>query len=147
MNTFGPLSIFISKYTYGLRWAACIFYGVGRMPYTRFLMLSFASCFVWVLTLAGAGYFFHSAVYNLLGDFHRLGVVLLVLVAVFVIGFYLAERYWLSKKVEEADPETIHKLEQAAEEKIHEIKEEIQEHLPATLSRRKEPAKKRGEGD
>ena len=146
-ETFGPLSIFISKYTYGLRWAACIFYGVGKMPYTRFLMLSFASCFVWVLTLAGAGYFFHSAVYNLLGDFHRLGVELLVLVAVFVVGFYLAERYWLSKKVEEADPETIQRLEQAAEEKIHEIKEEIQEHLPAPLARRKEPAKKRGEGD
>ncbi len=142
IETFGPLSIFISKYTYGLRWAACIFYGMGRMSYTRFLLLSFASCFVWVLSLAGAGYFFHSAVYNLLGDFHRLGIVLLILVAVFVVGFYLAERFWLSKKVEEADPETIQRLEQAAEEKIHEIKEEIQEHLPTTLSRRKEPAKK-----
>ena len=141
-ETFGPLSIFISKYTYGLRWASCIFYGVAKMSYTRFLVLSFASCFVWVLTLAGAGYFFHSAVYNLLGDFHRLGVVLLVLIAVFVVGFYLAERYWLSKKVEEADPETIQRLEQAAEDKIHEIKEEIQEHLPAPLARRKEPAKK-----
>jgi hypothetical protein len=92
--------------------------------------------------LAGAGYFFHSAIYNLLGDFHRLGIGLLVLVAVFVIGFYLAERYWLSKKVEETDPETIQRLEQAAEEKIQEIKEEINEHLPATLTRRKEPAKK-----
>ena len=149
MNTFGPLAIFLSKYTYGLRWAACIFYGVVHMPYTRFLLLSFASCFVWVLTLAGVGYFFHSAIYNLIGDFHNLGLGLLVIVAVGVVGFYLAERYWLSKKVEEADPATIQKLEQAAEDKIHEIKEEIQEHLPATLARRKEPPKKRGgtEGD
>ena len=34
-NKFGPLSIFLSKYIYGLRWAACVFYGVGRMPYLR----------------------------------------------------------------------------------------------------------------
>ena len=144
-RTFGPLSIFISKYTYGLRWASCAFYGVGHMPYTRFLALSFASCFIWVLTLAGAGYFFHSAVYNLLGDFHRLGVGLLVIVAVFIVGFYLAERYWLSKKVEEADPETIQKLEQAAGERLQEFREEIQEHLPAPLARRKEPPKTRTE--
>ena len=36
-NKFGGLSIFLSKYIYGLRWASCIFYGVGRMPYLRFL--------------------------------------------------------------------------------------------------------------
>ena len=43
-NKFGPLSIFLSKYIYGLRWASCVFYGVGHMPYLRFLVLSFASC-------------------------------------------------------------------------------------------------------
>ena len=144
-KTFGPLSIFISKYTYGLRWAACAFYGVAHMPYTRFLVLSFASCFLWVLTLAGVGYFFHSAVYNLLGDFHRLGVGLLVIVGVFVVAVYLAERFWLSKKVEEADPEKVQKFEQAAGEKFNEFREEIQEHLPAPLARRMEPAKKHGE--
>jgi hypothetical protein len=95
--------------------------------------------------LAGVGYFFHSAIYNLIGDFHNLGLGLLIIVAVGVLGFYLAERYWLSKKVEEADPATIQKLEQAAEEKISEIREEIQEHLPATLARRKEPSKKHAE--
>jgi membrane protein DedA with SNARE-associated domain len=142
IKTFGPLSIFISKYTCGLRWAACIFYGVAHMPYLRFLILSFASCFLWVLSLAGVGFFFHSAVYNLLGDFRRLGVGLLVIVAVFIIAFVLVERLWLSKKVEEADPERIQRFEQAAEDKIHEIKEELQEHLPASLSRRKETAKK-----
>ncbi len=38
-NRFGTLSIFISKYIYGLRWASCTFYGVARMPYVRFLSL------------------------------------------------------------------------------------------------------------
>lgn len=144
-GTFGPLSMFISKYTYGLRWASCIFYGVAKMRYSRFLLLSFASCFLWVLTLCGVGYFFHSAIYNLLGDFHQLGIYLLIIVVAGVVGFYLVERFWLSKKVEEADPEKIQKLEQAAEDKLHEIREEIQEHLPPLARRKDAPKHKPGE--
>jgi membrane protein DedA with SNARE-associated domain len=149
VEKFGLLSIFVSKYTYGLRWGACAFYGVAKMRYVRFLLLSFASCFVWVLSLTAIGYVFHSAIYNLIGDFEHLGIFLLVVVACGVVGFYLAERYWLSKKVEEADPETIHKFEQAAEEKLHEIKEEIQDILPNPLARHKEPPKPKtkAEGD
>ena len=145
MGTFGPLSIFLSKYTYGLRWASCIFYGVVHMPYTRFLLLSFASCFVWVLTLAGVGYFFHSAIYNLIGDIHNLSYFLLVVVVAVIVlgigGFYFAEKYWLSKKVEEASPEAIQKFEQAAEVKLHEIKDELQELIPHPLARHKEAPK------
>src|SRR5918996_1697439 len=126
-HKFGTLSIFLSKYIYGLRWASCVFYGVGRMPYVRFLLLSFASCFAWVFILAGAGYFFSGAITNIIGDFHRLGKVLLVIVVVGIVGFYLMERYWLSKKVEEADPERIQNLERAAEEKFSEFKEELTE--------------------
>ena len=149
-KTFGPLTIFVSKYTYGLRWAVCVFYGVGQMPYTRFLVLSFASCSVWVLTLAGVGYFFHTAINTLIGDIHDLSIFLLVIVVVLIalgiVGFYFAERY-LSRKIEEADPEKIQKIEQAAEDKIHEIRDEIQEHLPP-LARRKDPAKrKHSEGE
>src|SRR6266516_4861722 len=61
-DKFGALSFFLSKYIYGLRWASCIFYGVGRMPYLRFMLLSLASCFIWVSFLSGAGYFFSVAV-------------------------------------------------------------------------------------
>ena len=106
-TNFGPLSIFLSKYIYGLRWASCIFHGVGRMPYLRFMLLSLASCFAWVLILSGAGYFFSGAVIGVIGDFQRLGKVLLVIVVVGIAGFYLAERFWLSPKVEEADPEAL----------------------------------------
>lgn len=138
---FGPLSIFLSKYIYGLRTASCVFYGVGRMPLKRFVPLSVASCFAWVLVLSGAGYFFSGAVTNLIGDFHQLGIALLVIVAIGILGFYLAERYWLAKKVEEVDPETVHKIEQTAQEKLleiehvaqeklHELGHEIQERLP-----------------
>ena len=140
-NKFGPLSIFLSKYIYGLRWAACVFYGVGRMPYLRFLFLSFASCFLWVFVLAGAGYFFSGAVMNLIGDFQRLGKVLLVIVVVGIVGFYLTERFWISRKVEEADPERLQELEHAASEKLHDLREEIQEHIPFKHQRRSDHKK------
>jgi membrane protein DedA with SNARE-associated domain len=146
-NKFGPLSIFLSKYIYGLRWAACVFYGVGRMPYLRFLFLSFVSCFLWVFILAGAGYFFSGAVMNLIGDFERLGKVLLVIVVVGIVGFYLTERFWLSKKVEEADPERLQELEHAASEKLHDLREEIQEHIPFKHQRRSDHKKSESDGD
>jgi len=138
-ETFGPLSIFLSKYVYGLRTASCVFYGVGRMRYLRFLPFTFGSCFLWVLLLSGTGYFFSGAVKNFIGDFQHLGKFLLVIVVAGIAGFYLAERYWLGKKVEEADPERIHELEQVAQEKLHEIGQEIRENLPP-LARRKETA-------
>lgn len=129
-NKFGPLSIFLSKYIYGLRWASCVFYGVGRMPYLRFLLLSFASCFLWVFVLSGAGYFFSGAVMGLIGDFQRLGKVLLVIVVIGIAAFYFAERFWISRKVEEADPERLEKFEHAASEKLQDLREELQEHIP-----------------
>jgi len=148
-NKFGPLSIFLSKYIYGLRWATCIFYGVGRMPYLRFLLLSLASCFVWVAALSGAGYFFSGAVIGLIGDFQRLGKVLLVIVVVGIAGFYLAERFWLSEKVEQANPALLQELEHAAQEKLHDLKQEFQEHIPFKQIReeQKKRAAKRGESD
>ena len=143
-NNFGGLSIFLSKYIYGLRWASCIFHGVSRMPYLRFVILSLASCFAWVLVLSGAGYFFSGAVIGIIGDFQRLGKVLLVIVVVGIAGFYLAERFWLSKKVEEADPERLQELEQAAQEKLHDLRQEFQEHIPFKQSRH-DDQKKRAE--
>src|SRR6185436_5123267 len=149
-NKFGSSSIFLSKYIYGLRWASCVFYGVGRMPFLRFLSLSLASCFGWVFVLAGAGYFFSGAVMGLIGDFQRLGKVLLVIVVVGIAAFYLAERFWLSRKVEEADPERFQELEQAAAEKLQDLRQEFQEHIPFKPHRgdeKKRVAKREGDGD
>jgi membrane protein DedA with SNARE-associated domain len=150
---FGVLSIFVSKFTYGLRWGACAFYGIAKMSYVRFLLLSFASCFVWVAVLSGAGFIFHTAIYTLVGNLHDLSYMLLFVVvgvvAVGVVGFYFAEKYWLSPRIEEANPETIQKIEQAAEVKLHEIREEIQEMIPHPLARHKDAPKQKSkaEGD
>jgi membrane-associated protein len=128
-DKFGPLSIFLSKYIYGLRWASCVFYGVGRMPYLRFLLVSFGSCFAWVFILSGAGYFFSSAVMRLIGDFRHIGKILLVIVVVGVAAVYLVKRFWISRKVEEAQPERLQELEQAALEGFKELKEEIHDRI------------------
>jgi membrane protein DedA with SNARE-associated domain len=128
-DRFGTLSIFLSKYIYGLRWASCTFYGVAHMPYVRFLLLSLASCFVWVLILSGIGFFFSTAVMGLLGDFRRLGKALLVIVIVGILGFYLVKRVWLSKKVEEAEPEKLHEIEHAAIEGLKDLKDEIRDKI------------------
>src|ERR1043165_8231192 len=146
-HKFGTLSTFISKYIYGLRWASCVFYGVGRMPYIRFVLLSFASCFLWIFVLSGAGYFFSGAVMKLIGDFQRLGKVLLVIVMVGIAGFYLAERFWISPKVEDADPERLQEFEHAATEKLHDLKQEVREHIPFKHPRRGEHKKPESEGD
>ena len=128
-NRFGTLSIFLSKYIYGLRWASCTFYGVAHMPYVRFLLLSAASCFIWVLILSGAGFFFSSFVLGVLVDFRRVGKVLLAIVTVVVLLVYLRKRQTLSKKVEEVEPETIQHLEHVALEGLKELKEEIREKI------------------
>src|SRR5713226_5396037 len=128
-DRFGTLSIFLSKYIYGLRWASCTFYGVGRMPYLRFLPLSLGSCFVWVLILSGVGYSFSTAVMGLIGDFRHLGKILLVIVVVGVAGVYLIKRTWISKKVEEVVPERLHEIEHAALEGLKELKDEIREKI------------------
>jgi membrane-associated protein len=146
-NKFGPLSIFLSKYIYGLRWASCVFHGVGRMPYLRFLALSFASCFLWVFVLAGAGYFFSGAVMRVIGDFQRVGKVLLVVVVLGIIAFYLTERFWLSRKVEEADPERLQELEHAASEKLQDLRHEFQEHIPFKSQRHSDQKKRESDAD
>lgn len=125
IDKFGGFAIIISKYIYGIRAAMCIFYGIGKMPFTRFLFLDFISCFLWVLVLAGTGYFFSGAITSIIGDFQQIGIALFFIILFAVVVLYVVERYWLSEKVEEADPETIHKLE----EKLHQVEEVAQEKL------------------
>ena len=125
LEKFGNFAIIVSKYIYGIRAAMCLFYGIGRMPFHKFLLLDFISCSIWVLLLAGTGYFFSGAITNIIGDFKQIGVALFFIVLVGIIIFYLIERYLLSEKIEEANPETIHKIE----EKLHTIEEVAQDKL------------------
>jgi membrane protein DedA with SNARE-associated domain len=127
---FGSYAIVISKYIYGIRVAMSLFYGVGKMPFTRFLVLDAISCGLWVLLLSGSGYFFSGFVTSIIGDFQQIGIALFFIVLTGVVVFYVVERYWLSEKVEEANPETIAKIEEkilavegAAEQRLHNLGE------------------------
>ena len=125
IEKFGSSAIVISKYIYGIRVAMCLFYGVGRMPFPRFLMLSAISCSLWVVLLTGVGYFFSGFITSIIGDYQRIGIALFIIVMIGVIVFYVLERYWLSEKVEAATPETIQRIE----EKFHAVEEVAQEKL------------------
>lgn len=153
IEKFGGFAIIISKYIYGIRAAMCLFYGIGRMPYLRFLFLDVISCSIWALLLSGVGYFFSGAITGIIGDFKRVGVGLFFIVLVGVIIFYVVERYYLSEKVEEANPnpETIHRIEEklhhieeAAQVKLHDIGERL--HLTSQPNRDSDEEKvKKGE--
>src|SRR5688572_4332414 len=132
IDKFGAFAIVISKYIYGIRAAMCIFYGIGKMPFLRFLVLDAISCLTWVMLLSGAGYFFSGAITSMIGDFKQIGVALFFIVLTGIIIFYVIERFWLSEKVEEADPETIHRIEEkfhaveeVASEKLHDLGERL----------------------
>lgn len=112
IEKFGGSAIVISKYIYGIRVAMCVFYGVARMPFLRFIGLSAISCGLWVMILSGVGYFFSGAITSILGDYQRIGIALFFILMFVVIVFYVIERYWLSERVEDANPETIQKIEE-----------------------------------
>ena len=122
IDKFGGFAIVISKYIYGIRAAMCVFYGIGKMPFLRFIVLDAISCSIWALLLAGTGYFFSGAITSIIGDFKQIGIALFFVILFAVIVIYAIERFWLSEKVEEVDAEAIHKLE----EKLHAVEEVAQ---------------------
>ncbi|MEP6704637.1 MAG: DedA family protein [Acidobacteriota bacterium] len=150
IDKFGGFAIVISKYIYGIRAAMCVFYGIGKMPFLRFLALDAISCFLWVSLLSGAGYFFSGAITSMIGDFKQIGVALFFIVMTGVIIFYVIERFWLSEKVEEANPATIHRIEErllaveeVASEKLHDLGERL--HLTREPNRGDRDAPKENE--
>ncbi len=125
IDKFGSFAIIISKYIYGIRVAMCVFYGIGKMPFRRFIILDAISCGLWVLLLAGTGYVFSGAITSIIGDFQQIGIALFFVILFAVVVIYAIERFWLSEKVEEASPETLGKIE----EKLHAVEEVAQEKL------------------
>ena len=140
IEKFGGFAIIISKYIYGIRAAMAIFYGVGKMPFLRFIMLDAISCGLWVTILAGIGYFFSGAITSMIGDFRQIGIALFFIVMAGIIIFYTIERFWLSEHVEDANPATIlkieeklHAVEEVAQEKLHDLGERL--HLTRDANR------------
>ena len=148
IEKFGRSALIISKYIYGIRVAMAVFYGVSRMPFLNFLGLSAISCSIWAVFLAGLGYFFSGFVTSIIGDLKTAGFALFFIVMIGVVVFYVIERYWLSEKVESANPETIqkiedklHAVEEVATEKLHDLTERL--HLTREPNRENRAEKRR----
>jgi hypothetical protein len=101
---------------------------------------------MWAFLLSGAGDFFSGSVTRLIGDYHQLGIFLFIIVVFGIVGFYLLERYYIGKKVEQVTPERIHEIEHVAQEKLHVLKEGLQDrmHLGRKTSRKRRRAATRG---
>jgi membrane protein DedA with SNARE-associated domain len=140
IDKFGKFAIVISKYIYGIRVAMCVFYGIGKMPFRRFIILDAISCGLWAVLLATTGYLFSGAITSIIGDFKQIGIALFFVILFAVIVIYAIERFWLSEKVEDANPETLvkieeklHAVEEVAQEKLHDLSERL--HLTREPSR------------
>ena len=66
---------------------------------------------------------------GLIGDFRHVGKILLGILIGGIVIFYLIKRRWVSRRVEEAQPDRLQKLEHAALEGLKEFKEEIREKI------------------
>ncbi len=75
---------------------------------------------------------------GLIGDFRHVGKILLGILVGGVLAFYLIKRRWLSRKVEEVQPERLHEIEHAAIAGIKELSGEIQEKIHLKSPRRRE---------
>lgn len=112
MNRFGILSLFIVKYVYGLRTASAIFWGLAQFGYLKFALLTLASCGVWVGVLVGLGFTFATGVETLIGDLHRVQIVLLVGLII-VATVYIISRF--ERRVIEENKEFFSETEEEKE--------------------------------
>ena len=66
---------------------------------------------------------------GLIGDFRHVGKILLGILIGGVLIVYLVKRRWVSKRVEEVEPERLQEIEHAAIEGLKELKDEIKEKI------------------
>ena len=98
MRRFGGFTLFIVKYTYGLRTAMSVFCGLAHFGAHRFAPLTLLSCVVWVVLLVGGGYFFTGTIERLIGDIKKLEKVVLV-VGVLLVIVFVVKHYRLGRRV------------------------------------------------
>jgi membrane protein DedA with SNARE-associated domain len=98
LRRFGGFTLFMVKYTYGLRTATSVFCGLAHFGLFRFAPLTLLSCIVWVLLLAGGGYFFTNSIERLIGDIKNVEKGLLVVAGLVVVAF-VVKHYRLGRRV------------------------------------------------
>lgn len=80
---YGVVTVFFSRFVFGMRIIAGPLAGVLRMPWQKFVVSNFLGAALWVTVISGAGYFFGQHWGRLERDVKRfdIGVAILVLLA------------------------------------------------------------------
>ncbi len=83
---YGPSTVFLARFIFGLRIFAGPMAGVLRMPWKAFLLFNFMGALVWVSAIATVGYFFGQhwdEMENVLGRFNlAVGIAVLLLIPI-----------------------------------------------------------------
>jgi membrane protein DedA with SNARE-associated domain len=98
---YGPATIFLARFVFGIRLIAGPLAGVLRMPWRKFLLFNFLGAAAWVTVVSSAGYLFGGhwhRVQQALMRFNLSAVILLLLVAVFLWRNRRRERNGASAK-------------------------------------------------
>lgn len=82
---YGAVTIFLSRFIFGLRVIAGPLAGVLRMPWKRFAVFNFLGALVWVSVISGVGYKFGKHWDLLLVYLDRLNIVVVIAAAVVIL--------------------------------------------------------------
>jgi membrane-associated protein len=95
---YGPPTVFLARFIFGLRVIAGPLAGVLRMHWKRFAIYNFLGATVWVTTISTVGYLFGRHWDTLMRIFRRLDVAIAVLSAVII---FLLWRQYRKRRSEE----------------------------------------------
>lgn len=98
LRRFGGFTLFIVKYTYGLRTAMSVFCGLAHFGAGRFAPLTLLACVAWVGALVGGGYVFAGSITRIIGDIKHVEKALLV-VALLIAVVFVVKHYRLGRRV------------------------------------------------
>lgn len=82
---YGPVTVFLARFVFGMRVIAGPMAGVLRMPWRKFLLFNFLGAILWVTVISGVGYLFGQHWERLAGEVKRIDIaaaILLVIVAI-----------------------------------------------------------------
>ncbi|MCI0513629.1 DedA family protein [candidate division KSB1 bacterium] len=93
---FGAPGLLVTKFFYGLRLPAGIVCGMIRMCIFRYVALALIGCTLWASVWGILSYFFGRNFRYFLGDFQRIQIVILVMIA--LAGLFLLRKRFVNTK-------------------------------------------------
>jgi len=81
MERHRTLLMFAFRFMYGLRTVIPFAFGMSRVPFAEFLLLSTTSSVVWAILVGGVGFLFGNALEGLMGNIERYELIVLAAIA------------------------------------------------------------------